>query len=463
MIKKKNQYIGLSKFNTYIVDNTDNSLNYFNIISMPNEFSAGKNVIRILANKNNLVKGSQIHVEVLDYNGDPVYYEIPNYIDDDKSRLIVVYVYEDTPPGEATITILGEAKRDQTGKLIPEEYRGSPNLKWQKKLEITPDKRNDNNIIITSDPNLSITEIIKSTIDYTKFPVTSSTGTIGYEHIGGNYQISSDGFSFIQDMIGGTVLVASPVNPEPSDEIDEAITPYTTSISAIESSNIAMVTSPYVIGEVYVDIFDRSSYELRYDGTPSGSATGVTSSYTSIRFGELEPISGDVHRIKVHYKRQESISGYDLLTDVILESSELLIDTGSINVRERTGDFTSQTVVDTYWDDINWTGSYGAVTATYQESGNLTNAVNVVPSYYNGYDSSVGPICFKLVDNYKLNFFKDVNYRLQFSYTNTINDGIKGNSYKVYFVGNSNRDIILKEETGRLIFLERIKGAHFYE
>lgn len=48
-------------------------------------------------------------------------------------------------------------------------------------------------------------------------------------------------------------------------------------------------------------------------------------------------------------------------------------------------------------------------------------------------------------------------------YTNTINDGIKGNSYKVYFVGNSNRDIILKEETGRLIFLERIKGAHFYE
>ena len=85
MIKKKNQYIGLSKFNTYIVDNTDNSLNYFNIISMPNEFSAGKNVIRILANKNNLVKGSQIHVEVLDYNGDPVYYEIPNYIDEGKS------------------------------------------------------------------------------------------------------------------------------------------------------------------------------------------------------------------------------------------------------------------------------------------------------------------------------------------------------------------------------------------
>jgi len=48
-------------------------------------------------------------------------------------------------------------------------------------------------------------------------------------------------------------------------------------------------------------------------------------------------------------------------------------------------------------------------------------------------------------------------------YTNTIIDGIRGNSYKVYFVGNNNNDIILKEETGRLIFLERIKDAHFYK
>ena len=47
----------------------------FNITKFPDTLTGGKNLFKLKANSNNLVRNSQIHIEVLDYNGNPIYYE----------------------------------------------------------------------------------------------------------------------------------------------------------------------------------------------------------------------------------------------------------------------------------------------------------------------------------------------------------------------------------------------------
>ena len=80
----------LENIPVYIEDASLLSTEYFQISEFPTRLTAGKNLIKLRGNPNSLKIGSDVRIEVLDYNGDPIYAEIINYIAEDKSRVVSI-------------------------------------------------------------------------------------------------------------------------------------------------------------------------------------------------------------------------------------------------------------------------------------------------------------------------------------------------------------------------------------
>lgn len=94
--------------------------------------------------------------------------------------------------------------------------------------------------------------------------------------------------------------------------------------------------------------------------------TGINQSFADIKLSNLETFAGDVKRVKVFRTSEGTISDYDLIQDLLIESKELLTSFGlSGSVIGNTGIFTSETLKN-YWN----TGSLTAeLTSSRVESG----------------------------------------------------------------------------------------------
>ena len=77
-----------------IEDNSPLSEEFFGLNDFPKYFGEGKNSFRIRPQFGSLKPNTRIDVEVIDANGNPIYWEIPSYKDDDQSRLISIWVYD---------------------------------------------------------------------------------------------------------------------------------------------------------------------------------------------------------------------------------------------------------------------------------------------------------------------------------------------------------------------------------
>ena len=167
MYQKKVQKSGLDTLLVEFTDNSATSPAFFDIVEFPKKFTAGKNLIKLRANPTNLVPESNIQFEILDSNGTPLYYEFVDYLEDDNSRVIAIYVYRDTPPGLGTVYFAARARNiPQLNQFdIPSDgvSINMPNIKWERSLPISPTSRNSTEIIFTSGslPEVNIRETIK--------------------------------------------------------------------------------------------------------------------------------------------------------------------------------------------------------------------------------------------------------------------------------------------------------------
>jgi hypothetical protein len=168
-LRKKVGYYGLRDLSYSIVDTSENSPNFFRVIEFPEKLKAGKNLIKLAANRDNLVNNSEIQIEILDYNGNPIYYEPLRYIEKDGTRVIAIYVYPDTSPGECVVYLAGRAQFDPaTGTNYSYSQNSNdanflqvPNLIWSRTCNIAPNAANDVEIIFTQYPRVTISEIIQ--------------------------------------------------------------------------------------------------------------------------------------------------------------------------------------------------------------------------------------------------------------------------------------------------------------
>ena len=130
---KKEAREELSKLSVYVDDTSPTSTKYFRVSDVPEVLQKGKNLLRISAHPTNLVEGSQILVDVRDSSGNPIYFEIPDYLEEDKSRAISIWIYHDkgddnTANGEATITLVGTSNVGNNGEPVPQRFKGNPNV-----------------------------------------------------------------------------------------------------------------------------------------------------------------------------------------------------------------------------------------------------------------------------------------------------------------------------------------------
>ena len=124
---KRRSKQNLDRIQAQIVDQSSNSVDYFNITELPDYLGPGRNSFRIKgSSKNTLAPNSQIRIEVKDSEGKPIYHEVPNFSSVDGSVLVTIWVYSDrddkrqnTASGDATITIIGAVRASvQDGNRI---------------------------------------------------------------------------------------------------------------------------------------------------------------------------------------------------------------------------------------------------------------------------------------------------------------------------------------------------------
>jgi hypothetical protein len=361
MKRKEAVYKGLQFTDVWFTDTSLTSPDYFQITEFPTRLTAGKNLFKLRGHPTNLRVGGYLNIEVLDYNGDPIYHEVIDYIDEDKSRVIAIYIYEETSPGDCIITLLAEAVN------VPSEWKGRGNIKWMRSVPVNPNISNISEIIFETVPELVVNEQIGPHLDRiysgsVQFP-TLSTGTVRYFLYNGQSAVELSNGLFTSDMSTGTLTVTTPINPSPTPVYTPSTTTYVSTVKKILSPSLALLDTEYTVyssqsisSHTYRN-FDASAFTLSYEATPQYIATENSESFALIQIKNLDPATGDVSRVKVFMNNKGTVGTWELINDIELDETEIFItSTGSIEPDRSIGIFTSQSIIDTYWDAHTYQG-----------------------------------------------------------------------------------------------------------
>ena len=366
MKRKEAVYTGLEYIPVYFEDTSLTSPDYFQISEFPTRLTSGKNLFKLRGHPTNLRVGGYLNVEVLDYNGNPIYHEVINFIDQDKSRVIAIYIYEDTSPGDCTITLVAEAATINN-LPAPTEWQGRANVKWTRRVAINPTVSNESEIIFESLPEITVSEQVATHLDRVysgsiQFP-TYNTGTVRYYSINGQPAIELSGGTFTSDMGNGTVTVAAPQTPTPTPAYTPSTTTYTSAIKKILSPTIALLDTEYTVyssqsisAHTYTG-FAASSFAINYEATPTYVATENSESFALLQLNGLDPATGDISRIKVFTNNAGTVGDWELVNDIELAETEIFIpSTSSLYPDQSIGLFTTQSTINTYWEAHTYQG-----------------------------------------------------------------------------------------------------------
>jgi len=160
--RRYGQSKGLSTAAVLVQDQNPTS-QYFKIHELPAKFTAGKNLFKIEGNRQLLEPNEPILVEILDFNGNPIYHDVVNYLEPETNfRYIVPWIYPDTAGGPCTIYIGGIARFRPNGKSIPPTQRNVLNVRWSREVPVSPSTPNTTPILNLRTPRLQIREKIRN-------------------------------------------------------------------------------------------------------------------------------------------------------------------------------------------------------------------------------------------------------------------------------------------------------------
>ena len=390
MKRKQGVYRGLEFIPVYFEDNSLTSPDYFQITEFPTKLTAGKNLFKLRGHPTNLKVGGVLGIEVLDYNGDPIYHEVINYIDEDKSRVISIYIYEETPPGDCTITLIAEAGIIEN-QPTPTEWQGKANIKWTRSIPVNPNISNISEVIFERPPAVTVTEQIAVQLNRIfpnnqQFP-QYSTGKVRYFSFNNQPAIEVIGGELTAEMATGTLTVATPSNPTPTPAYTVNTTAFSSPIKKILNTGSALLDAEYTvfssqsISPHTYNAFDASTFTIDYEATPEYAVTENSQSFAYIQVNGLDPSTGDISRIKVFTNNNGTGGTWDLVNDIEIEETEILVaSTGSLFPDETIGLFTSQSLID-YWEGHTYSGFTELTAPTLiWSTGSLANAALISSS-----------------------------------------------------------------------------------
>ena len=349
----------LKSIPVYIEDNSTASDEYFGIKEFPTFFGRGKNAIRVKPNRFTLKPDSQIYVEILDINSEPIYYEIPDYSPGDLSRYISVWIYGqrndlyNTPNGVGEIIICGIAQRTAVGEEIPDEFKDVINIRWRRRFSVSREVRSESPIVFTN-PNSVPTIFVSESFSFYREISTQSLNeaqtvneTINQNIIytsdfgGANVFLETPNYQLNPNWIGGKIkinLQNVTLSPQlTSAEVSAGLLKpvnYTASLQSLITRRKVRVANPLTSSVTTkteslfktFTLFSTGSFVVETIST--GSATLFSQSLAHITIRDVNPIVGNVDKINV-YIRSRATGG--TLTEYQLIGTKLLYEpiTGS--------------------------------------------------------------------------------------------------------------------------------------
>ena len=250
-VRKRNFKQNIHEIDVLITD-TDQHSEYFNISELSEVLPGGKSFFKI-AGSDLLRLDTEVLVEILDYNGNVIYTEYPDFVDESGKRTVVVYVYSETPPGEAVLTVVGEAAVMDDGSSIPSNWDGIYNVRWQQRITIEPRRINSFPILLNKVPTVVVEEVREAyrEVLYLEGSTAELTGSIAgtYDQDNNRCVLVSSVPLFNENHIGGRIVVKTPQDVIPT---TDDVEPYVATIIGVENSRRAYAYPPYLTSEIIV-------------------------------------------------------------------------------------------------------------------------------------------------------------------------------------------------------------------
>lgn len=381
IIKKYSSFQNLSGYGVLINDTNPNST-YFRITELGENFTGGKNGF-LIEGSECLKETTEIKVEILDVNGNPIYFEpgkgAPGYYEG-LSKVVGVYIYEDTPIGLGKITVLGELKSyfdvNDNKVDIPDDWKGVYNVKWEKQINVNRNLANESRVRFYKRPKITIEELSKPLFTKT-IPTITQSGSLD-----GIPQVPVEGQDY-REYAGG-VLYKLKVNSGPNftSSIDENVISFPTlnyfpTVKEVLSETEVLVDSPYTSSDGLVQPFSATEYTSSFENNAGAIITesALTGSFAKIKITNLKTFVGDVARVKVFRKSRNETGDFQFVQEQLLESTELLKDiTTTADTELSYGVF----------DDYNLTNYWISGSTTHPITLNNTELLNGVKIDYAG-------------------------------------------------------------------------------
>jgi hypothetical protein len=339
----------LTYFQTFVTDTNPNS-DYFRITEFKESFTGGKNGF-LIEGSEYLKESTDIKIEILDVEGNPIYFEpgngVPEYYEG-LSKVIAVYIYEDTPIGNAKITILGELKTyldgDGIAQPIPSEWAGIYNVKWEREFKVNRLLSNEDKVRFYVRPEVTISEIVKPIFSNVVAPKTQSgiINGIAQVPVAGTsltnytsprtYILETVGNSFWTGSIVGTYLDTNLLVSDATSPLGSAapLIPYKPLVTQVINSREILVQPPYTEYGLVANT-ENATYTgiFNYTEGVDNLKTALTGSFAKITLADLTTFVGDCARVKIFRKSTADLSDFQFVQEIQLESNEILVDLAS--------------------------------------------------------------------------------------------------------------------------------------
>ena len=341
IIQNTAQKQDLGQYDVYIEDTSVNS-DYFAITRLPQYFTGGRNSF-LIGGSEYLQNGSEILIEILDEEGNPVFETlVPNYIEGN-SRMISVEVYDTISPGIGTLVIMGKAVRTLGGQQIPDEWKDTYNVRWSKKILIDYNLKNLSPIKFLSAPEITVVEnrfynINSSSYDTNTVKFTASLSPLLIDGVQQGYSIQSVGsFKFLPEYTNGFITGSFRIGTGSVSQLYLPLTKILNSTTATTSGYLisssltnGFIKSLYLRSGSYTASLYGSTYnitssaELKYS-IISTSSVNIPISYAKLTIPNLNTVSGELYKIRVYNKVANETSDYKLIGDSYVDTNEILV------------------------------------------------------------------------------------------------------------------------------------------
>lgn len=336
----------LSKYRVLVEDSSVNSDEYFSIVEFPEYLGEGKNLLRIKTNPNVFQPNSQIFIEVLDPNGTPVYWEIPDHREKDDSRLISIWVYGDrndkydNGKGIGEVILLGTLATTSDGKQVPDDFKKVPNVRWRRKVSFAPDKPSNGKIVFKAIdlPRLilssSVDTFTNKVVSNNQLVKTITNSDVYYKKstFGNTTSLEyANGDVFEGQMVGGVVYgnLSTTLFPRLGGGQSQPTT-FTASISGVSGVEILRLSNPLTQSDnrttdsihTYEYSDGTINVNVEYYSTASDTSTQNQVAVANITLNNLNPIVGRVHSVNTLLKSQGlSSAEYQLISNNLVEAT----------------------------------------------------------------------------------------------------------------------------------------------